>query len=335
MTADGAVVALLARLLPAAFRERQRAEWAADLSDLAAHGPAVRLRYLLAAAWTLPELRSAVRADRAKRLSWRGLRAGLGRPGNPGIVVLAVLVSVLAGLFGAAGATRIGWEFAAPLPAGEQADAIKRTVFPGVTVIEAPLEGPEGERVEFGGTGYAVDPAGPGDIGALVPGLADRLVAAGWRIVEHPDASAPGFALYPAAAEVRAVRGGLKLYYDGGTAFTVGRAVPSWMVWVAVAGAVFGALVGWLVTGWAGRRAAEGSAAAQLAGMLTWPTVIVMLVLLLGRLLGRPGGQTWQDMFYDHLLYIVGGSPRWVGVVALAAMGVIAALGRRRTPEPT
>ncbi|GAA1499461.1 hypothetical protein GCM10009827_001260 [Dactylosporangium maewongense] len=48
-------VATLALLLPAAFRDRQRAEWTADLMTL----PAGHWRYLFGAARTLPALRAA------------------------------------------------------------------------------------------------------------------------------------------------------------------------------------------------------------------------------------------------------------------------------------
>lgn len=326
------VVALLVRLLPAGFRERQRAEWSADLYELAAESVVVRWRYLLSAAWTLPELRAVVRAGRPSPLSVRGLRAGLGRPGTPGIVVLAVLVSLLSALFGAAWAARIGWEFSAPLPTGAQADDLKQTVFPGLAVIgggDAPLWRQGVEHPGFGTAYYVIDPADAGDVGNLRDGVHDRLLAAGWHAVEHPDAGDPYFPSYPEASEIWMTRDGLVLKYDGGNDFTVQRAVPPWMAWVAVAGAAAGAMIGWLVTGWAGRRAAEGSAAAQLAGPLAWPAAVVVLFLLLGGLLLRPFGQTYSDVFYLRLLYIVEGPPRWVGAVAGAALGVVAVLGRR------
>ena len=57
------VVAALAALLPPAFRTRQAGEWLADLADLPRRGD--RLRYLVAAAWTLPALRAAVRGGAA------------------------------------------------------------------------------------------------------------------------------------------------------------------------------------------------------------------------------------------------------------------------------
>jgi len=63
MVTRGERIALtvLAGLLPAGFRERQRAEWTGDLLELADSTAAARRRYLFAAAWTLPALRGAAR----------------------------------------------------------------------------------------------------------------------------------------------------------------------------------------------------------------------------------------------------------------------------------
>jgi hypothetical protein len=332
--AERIAVAVLARLLPPGFRDRQRAEWSADLADLRSAGAVARCRYLAAAAWTLPTLRRAVRADRAaspSRLSVHGLRAGLGRPGTPGIVALAVLVSLLAGLFGAAYATRVGWEYATPLPTGAQAEEVKRTVFPGLVVGgggNASYWAQPGEHAEFGAARYVVDAAETRPVTSTVAGIADRLAAAGWRPVENPDAGTPGFELSEQAGVLRMARGGLVLTFDGGDDFTVARAVPSWMGWVAAVGALVGGLAGWALTGWAGRRAEVGSAGGQLAAMVAWPTVVVLLLLLLGVLLGRPGGQTWRDMFYLRLLYIADGPPKWTGAVAVVAVGIVGVQAR-------
>ncbi|WP_436532583.1 hypothetical protein [Actinoplanes sp. HUAS TT8] len=333
-TAERILVAVLAGLLPPGFRERQRAEWSADLADLRSAGPAVRCRYLMAAAWTLPTLRRAVRRSRATSLPFlspRRLRAGLGRPGTPGIVALATLVSLLAGLFGAAYATRAGWEYATPLPVGTQAQMLGRTVFPGLTVRggnDAPFWNPSGEQAEFGAVRFVVDPADTRPVTTTTAAIRDRLAATGWRAVRNPDVGMPGFASSAQTAVLKMARDGLVVTYDGGDDFTVARAVPPWMGWVAASGALVGGLIGWALTGWAGRRADVGSAGGQLAAMVAWPTVVVMLVQLLGGLLGRPGGQTWHDMFYLHLLYIVEGPPKWTGAVALVAVVIVAVQAR-------
>jgi hypothetical protein len=58
-----AVVEVLCWLLPAGFRDRQRAEWVGDLLAMSQAGvsAAGRRRYLFAAAWTLPVLRAHAR----------------------------------------------------------------------------------------------------------------------------------------------------------------------------------------------------------------------------------------------------------------------------------
>ncbi|MFI1994792.1 hypothetical protein [Actinoplanes sp. NPDC020271] len=331
---ERAAVAVLGRLLPVGFRDRQRAEWSADLADLASEGGAVRWRYLLAAAWTLPALRSLVRRGRpgGVRLSGHGVRVRLGRPGTSGIVVLAVLVAMLGGFFGAGAATRIGWEFAQPLPSGAQAEEVARTVFPAVPVAgggDAPFWtfSSDGEYVEPGSAAYVVETSNVTD---LVSGVRDRLAAAGWRLDDTSAENARPGRTPTQDDPVRATRDGITLTYAGGDTFTVARSVPSWLWWFAGGGAVLGALIGWLLTGWAGQRAEQGSVAGQLAGLVAWPTVVVMLVLLLGDLLFVPGSQSWPEMFYLHLLYIVGGTPRWGGLVVVVALGIVAILGRRK-----
>ncbi|MFF5228694.1 hypothetical protein [Dactylosporangium sp. NPDC000521] len=91
-------VATLALLLPAAFRDRQRAEWTADLLTL----PAGRWRYLFGAARTLPALRAAAH------------RAGLAR--GPAAVASfpsdALARTLLAGL----GWPVLSWLLMVPLP---------------------------------------------------------------------------------------------------------------------------------------------------------------------------------------------------------------------------
>jgi hypothetical protein len=82
------MVAALSRVLPAGFRSRQRAEWAGDLLTL--EGPsAVRWRYLLGAARTLPALRAA--ASRSRRAEPGSLPIALGT----GTAALTSLARVL------------------------------------------------------------------------------------------------------------------------------------------------------------------------------------------------------------------------------------------------
>jgi hypothetical protein len=249
--------------------------------------------------------------------------------------VLAALVALLAALFGAAGATRIGWEFAPPARAGD----LGGTIFPGASVTgggDAPLwtRSDDDEYVVYGTVEYT---AGQ-DVMSLAAGVRDRLTAAGWRRPDDLPALGGGPVLPTEDDPLIVTRGDLIVTYAGGDSFTVARAAPDWLWRYALAGAVLGALLGGLVTVWACRRAPRGSTAAQVAGALTWPTVVVALVLLYGAMLGRPALQTGRDMFYLHLLYVAGGPPRWIGLVAVAALTVVVVLGRRgvvaRVPQP-
>lgn len=296
------IARMLARMLPREFRDRQRAEWTADLLDLPR---ADRARYLLAAAWTLPELRAVVRAGRPAWWSFRGLRAGLGRPGTSGIVALAVLMAVLGGLAGAATATRAGWEFTRPLPTGAEAAELKRTVFPGAVVTEETGWAPWGGSV-YGRAHYSVD-------GPPIPGTGARLTAAGWhRVPEMYDST-----------DLRWERGELVLTYSTLDSYaTVSNAVPKWMGWAALAGAVAGALLGWLLTGWAGRRAREGSIAGQLAALIIWPTAAVVLLMTSLGFLIPEYGMTSREAFFMQLLYLSESAWRWALPVAAVAFGV-------------
>ncbi|MEU4156929.1 hypothetical protein [Actinoplanes sp. NPDC026670] len=314
-------VAALARLLPAGFRDRQRAEWSADLLELS---PRQRVRYLSSAAWTLPELRAAVRAGRPAWWSPAGLRAGLGRPGTSGVVALAVVVAVLGAMFGAAGATRIGWEHARPLPSGAEAAELTRTAFPGRPVVSADTAafwaGKPDDRSVYVGVIYSVDKAD-----AEVPGVAQRLDAAGWQTVPH---------LYPdsmSGADIRMERDGLVLMYSPqGASLVVTRAVPPWMGWVAAAGAAVGALLGWLLVGWAGRRAPEGTIAGQLSSLFAWPTAFLILLWETGAFLYREFGWTSGDAFFLQLLYLAEDSLLlpWAAGTAAIAIAVVAVLNR-------
>ncbi|MFI5937736.1 hypothetical protein [Actinoplanes sp. NPDC051494] len=257
-----------------------------------------------------------------------------------GAVALAVMVALLAALFGAAGAARLGWVFAPSLPSGEQAAELERVVFPGLTVGgggAAPLWVPstDGAYAEYGSAEYVAEHTGGAlEAGALEAeafgaGVRQRLTAAGWRIYDEVDPSSGR------PASFRAARDGLVLSSNGWASFTVVRATPPWLWAFALAGAVLGALAGWLVTAWASRRARAGTLAAQVAGAVAWPATVVMLVLLLGRLLFRPALQSWGDFLSVHLLYVAGGPPRWVGLLAVVVLAVVAVLGRpTRTTGP-
>jgi hypothetical protein len=67
----------------------------------------------------------------AANLIRHGLRAHLGRPASRTVVVWAVLTVVICGVFSAAFATRAGWETARPLPRTAEARAMLAEIMPG------------------------------------------------------------------------------------------------------------------------------------------------------------------------------------------------------------
>ncbi|MEV8506553.1 hypothetical protein AB0368_17325 [Actinoplanes sp. NPDC051475] len=90
--AERAAVAVLARMLPAGFRDRQRAEWTADLLEVAVRGRVAQWRYLFAAAWTLPTLRSFARKGAAAGAG--GLRDVVAAPAGLRLIARTLVASV-------------------------------------------------------------------------------------------------------------------------------------------------------------------------------------------------------------------------------------------------
>jgi hypothetical protein len=107
------------RLLFAYPRTYRRSRGDELLSALLDAAPAGRTR---------PTMREA--AD----LIRHGLRARLGRPASRTVVAWAVLTVVISGAFGAAFATRAGWETARPLPRTAEARAMLAELLPGQEV---------------------------------------------------------------------------------------------------------------------------------------------------------------------------------------------------------
>ncbi|MEV6923870.1 hypothetical protein AB0M46_05070 [Dactylosporangium sp. NPDC051485] len=98
---------------PRAYRRSRGDELLGALLDAAAPGR------------TGPTVREAANLIR------HGLRAHLGRPASRTVVVWAVLTVVISGVFSAAFATRAGWETARPLPRTAQARAMLAEILPG------------------------------------------------------------------------------------------------------------------------------------------------------------------------------------------------------------
>lgn len=102
---ERAAVRGLARMLPTGFRDRQRAEWTGDLLALADRGTGQRWRYLLAAALTLPALRTAAQ------------RGGLSQLDGPAVVASApAVMTALARVLGfGLGVPIVGWIVTVPV----------------------------------------------------------------------------------------------------------------------------------------------------------------------------------------------------------------------------
>jgi hypothetical protein len=289
-----------------------------------------------------PPERTRPTAREVGNLARYGLRARLGRPRSTGVVVLATLVTLVCGLFGAAAATRVGWEFAPSSPAGAESAALAATVFPGRQVWgggDARLfdENVDAEWTsQYGSVDHWVKhTAQTRDVHTYARGARDRLAAAGWLI---KDGAADG-----ESVEFSATRGSLFLTYsgyyvpdrpwydsDGVTSFALSRAsVPSWLPWVAVAGGGLAAVTGWLIFGWASRRSEGDMVRTGFGAVLAGLTIVVaaLCALLAGGYYPpspRPGGEAlWAMLWNLHAeLAVV------VLLLALAAVTAAALPGR-------
>lgn len=201
-----------------------------------------------------------------------GLRARLGRPASRMIVLISLLIALAAASAGAG----LGGFLAVranqrPLPTGADATALTNLVFPGQlvrtdgdprpVVRQGDLEG-----VEYGYMEYLVEQTGDKrDVAGYTTAARDRLSAAGWRITKQeitPVVSSSGrtFSTFTATRDGLTLRfsdgfyGGLTPPLPHGQAsFTIWRMTPA-LSTAATAGALVGAVFGWLLTCWASRR---------------------------------------------------------------------------------
>lgn len=209
---------------------------------------------------TRPSLREAL------NLVVHGMRTHLGRPESRAVVVGAVLTSILCGLFAAAGATRLAWETAYPLPAKEHAAAVVDGALPtwglgdrlrrdSSTLV--PEDGETDARYHFGAWHGQLNGRVTSDRPALAKATRERLLAQGWQV--------SGPHLSPHSATLQARRGAdlleISMWLETGREGTnlvvsLSRSTP-WAVHAAGwAAGLLGVLAGWLVFGWASRRMA-------------------------------------------------------------------------------
>jgi hypothetical protein len=119
----------------------------------------------------------------AVNLLRHGLRCRLGRPISRWVVPLSLLTALAAGMIGAAGASRLVWQTAGPLPTDQRVHQIFRTAVP------EPVHDQDGFRQDYIADidGYGkVDLTGYHPATMPLPAYAtaalDRLRAAGWEV---------------------------------------------------------------------------------------------------------------------------------------------------------
>lgn len=216
---------------------------------------------------------------------------------------------------------------------------------------------PDGEGIQCGYADYWVKhtPA-TRDVDAFTALARQRLVAAGWTVRsgiesdDSPDAVTPSHELGFWASKGDKI---LSLsdydwrdraYYDsdGTAAFELYRATPPWLRAATWFGGLLGALLGWLLTGWASRRTEGRPAISALGGTLIGAALVFLLPAVLlgaGAALAKPL-LAWTAIdgpsitpFWTGLVYLGRGGAIWSGYFALAVLAM-AAVPRRRPSMP-
>jgi hypothetical protein len=242
---------------------------------------------------------SRLSARQALNLLRHGLRARLGHPRSRAVVVIATLMTLLAGVFGAAAAAPLGWALAPSLPQGAASEELKREVLPGLTVWGGGdaarwVRTGDGEGWQYGFAEYwAQHTSETREVPAYTQQVRDRLAAQGWKIRGDVEVTRPAPDDEPPAstsATFWATRDGLVLRFEdrlvdkpaawspeGNATFTVSRSAPAFLWAIALIGGLAGALIGWLVTGWVARRV-QGR---RLLRVLTVLSATIGLVIML------------------------------------------------------
>ena len=255
-----------------------------------------------------------------------GARARLGRPRSRGIVVLAVLIALAGGFLGACVTNRLGGQAVGSLPVGAEAAEIRDTIFPGMTVwgggdaAKIVTQG-DGDGVEYGyATSWVKHTPTTRDVAGYTAATRGRLEAAGWTVtaVDPPLDETNQVSANPGdrAEGFRAVRGTLSLYFDdhywpgrppydsdGNATYLVWHRQPLWLSVVTWAGALLGALLAFLLTGWVSRRAERSREAGWLAAVAA---VCCLLGLVPAALLAATPGQSADETespFWQGLVY--------------------------------
>ncbi|SNT63155.1 hypothetical protein SAMN05421812_11511 [Asanoa hainanensis] len=229
-------------------------------------------------------------AREAANLVRHGLRARLGRPASRTVVTWAVLAAVISGLFAAAFAARAGWQTARPLPRAAEARAMLAEILPEqefADLEDAPalfiiygsplslrstrdlLLGDGGEYAQAGVAGSAPLPPMT-DPAVIVDQARQNLRAHGWTVYRPIFHEVYGCAgppcdptTIPRSTTIVAGRGDTTFtlevtptdsYNPGRISGGFQRATPAAVYPLAVAGGLAGAVVAFLLFGWASRR---------------------------------------------------------------------------------
>ncbi|MCA2211309.1 hypothetical protein [Jidongwangia harbinensis] len=288
-------------------------------------------------------------------LARHGGRARLGRPNSRGIVVLALFLALAGGFLGAGGTNWLGWQASRPLPVGAEAAEISRTIFPGLTVwgggdAADVVSQADGEGIEYG---YAVSwvrhTTATRDVAAYTAGVRARLEAAGWTVtsVDPPLDQTDVVGAHPGdrAAGFTAARGELGLRFadhywpgrpaydgDGNALYYLWQQPPPWLAAVTWLGFLPGAVLAWLLTGWASRRL---EASPVMSALATVGAVLAVLCVVPFALLALAGGTGLADesaaASWAGLAFVTAGAAVPFGV--LAALVLLVAAAQRPRPR--
>ncbi|WP_432838959.1 hypothetical protein [Dactylosporangium sp. CA-092794] len=291
-----------------------------------------------------PPERARPTVREAADLLRHGLRARLGRPASRSVVTWALLTALISGLFGAAFATRAGWETARPLPAPAETSAMLTEIVPDVPWSEPNpppgrqfgiygqslswdmrdnlLFGDGGEYSQVG-VGSTVHGGSYADPQKAVDEAVANLENHGWTVspVYRPD-----FRSWLTSVSAR--RGDLVLtfevFWDSTPDTTYlyasfSRTAPP-AVWpCGIAGGLLAGLVAFLLFGWASRRV-EGRHPAGwvvrvlfgLTLLLWWAPTLFAVTLVAASHVTEPR-QSWEPMWEwfgqptYSLFFVVGG----------------------------
>jgi membrane protein YqaA with SNARE-associated domain len=298
--------------------------------------------------------RSRPSATETVNLVRHGLRARLGRPGSIGVVVAAVLVSLVTGYLAAAAVAAVAWQ---ATPAFADRPALSTVLFPNQVVEErtdssrvVSVQGWRGHltgsewRDSYGRQYLKVrQPAGT-DLTAWMEQARTRLTTAGWDYRDGDNTANE--------QQFWAVRDGyavslLAVNWSDGvpeTSAALVRTQPWWLTALALAGGGLGAVLGWFLTGWVSRRTEHrGRAVRRTVTMLTSVVLVLMapfwaegtyIFISDATVRTLPDSPLWSPLFAGWGVLVFGFF--WFEVAVVATLGILiaAARSRHRAPEP-